>query len=99
MLTGVDASQVDKPTCPTHVHHKFGHTHVYMHMSAPTHTCTQHECAHTSLGMSIPSHPSASLPAKAGGSRQQVGVLAQHTGVDLALVEVTGREDVFLDSH
>ncbi|XP_062354835.1 organic solute transporter subunit alpha isoform X6 [Cinclus cinclus] len=38
--------------------------------------------------MSIPSHPSASLPAKAGGSRQQVGALAQGPGVELALVEV-----------
>lgn len=93
MLTGVDASQVDKPTCPTHVPHKLGHTHMYMHMYTPTHTCTQPECAHTSPDMSIPSYPSAPLPAKAGASKQQVGVLAQHLGVDLALVEVTEKEE------
>lgn len=63
-----------------------------MHMYTPTHTCPQHECTHTSAGMSIPSHPSAPLPAKAGGSRQQVGGLAQHLVVGLALVEVTGKE-------
>lgn len=64
-----------KPRAPTHLCLKYGHVHTHTSTRTPLSTCATdmgtHMCAHTSAGMSTPSHSFPCLPAKARGSGQQ----------------------------
>lgn len=65
VLTGVGVSQVDKPTCPTNVHHKFG-THSRVHSHVHSYSCMHQArvCSHLSRHV----HP---LPFLCQGRREQ----------------------------